>query len=203
MGMVGMTMDPSLQGRRTGAKSGFDCTRPFGRDGEIPLTRSAAKVFKGPARVPDHRAGSRVGADVLCRHRRGDRQRRRPRNRLRIWMNCVRSGRLGRDRDGRYHLVSVEARRDRHRRRALSRSQHGDLSHAEHREQSFSRTPSEAALRCASAGPHRDLGRKPRRRPTKSSRARSAVRHRSGASMSPCTRDFRRREHRRRAQLRS
>ena len=23
---------------------------PFGRDGEIPLTRSAAKVFKGPAR---------------------------------------------------------------------------------------------------------------------------------------------------------
>ncbi|HUB94918.1 MAG TPA: UbiD family decarboxylase, partial [Stellaceae bacterium] len=49
-GIFGMTMDPSLQGRRTGAKAGFDCTRPLGRDGEIPLTRSAAKIFKGPAR---------------------------------------------------------------------------------------------------------------------------------------------------------
>src|SRR4029078_13371558 len=44
-GMMGMTMDPSRQGRRAGAKAGFDCTRPFGRDGEIPLTRSAAKLF--------------------------------------------------------------------------------------------------------------------------------------------------------------
>src|SRR5262249_1587989 len=43
-------MDPSLNGRRTGAKAGFDCTKPFGRDGEIPMTRSAAKVFAGPAR---------------------------------------------------------------------------------------------------------------------------------------------------------
>ena len=49
-GIPGMSMDPSLQGRRTGAKTGFDCTKPFGREGEIPLTRSAAKVFKGPAR---------------------------------------------------------------------------------------------------------------------------------------------------------
>src|SRR6266498_5947807 len=49
-GMLGMTMDPSLNGRRTGAKAGFDCTKPFGRDGEIPLTRCAAKVFSGLAR---------------------------------------------------------------------------------------------------------------------------------------------------------
>src|SRR5262249_9170013 len=49
-GMLGMTMDPSLNGRRTGAKTGFDCTKPFGRDGQIPLTRSAAKTFKGRAR---------------------------------------------------------------------------------------------------------------------------------------------------------
>src|SRR6202034_1958667 len=49
-GILGMTMDPSLQGRKTGAKSGFDCTRPFGRDGQVPLMRCAAKVFKGPAR---------------------------------------------------------------------------------------------------------------------------------------------------------
>src|SRR5437773_5162956 len=38
-GMPGMTMDPSLDGRRTGAKAGFDCTRPVGRDGQIPWTR--------------------------------------------------------------------------------------------------------------------------------------------------------------------
>src|SRR5947209_76283 len=48
--MRGMTVDPSLNGRRTGAKAGFDCTKPFGRDGEIPLTKSAAKLFDGPAR---------------------------------------------------------------------------------------------------------------------------------------------------------
>ncbi|HVB33642.1 MAG TPA: UbiD family decarboxylase [Patescibacteria group bacterium] len=49
-GMPGMTMDPSLQGRRTGAKAGFDCTKPFGRGGEVPLTASGVKVFQGPAR---------------------------------------------------------------------------------------------------------------------------------------------------------
>ena len=47
-GIPGMSIDTSLQGRRTGAKSGFDCTKPFGRGGEIPLTRSATKVFNGP-----------------------------------------------------------------------------------------------------------------------------------------------------------
>src|SRR6202044_4200075 len=46
-GILGMTMDPSLNGRRTGAKSGFDCTKPFGRDGQVPLTRCASRVFKG------------------------------------------------------------------------------------------------------------------------------------------------------------
>src|SRR5204862_4356141 len=50
-GIMGMTMDPSLNGRRTGAKAGFDCTKPFGRDGEIPLIASAAKSFTAPARL--------------------------------------------------------------------------------------------------------------------------------------------------------
>src|SRR5438552_6712249 len=48
-GLPGMTMDPSLDGRRTGAKTGFDCTRPLGREDQIPWTRCAAKVFaEGP-----------------------------------------------------------------------------------------------------------------------------------------------------------
>jgi 2,5-furandicarboxylate decarboxylase 1 len=103
-GMQGMTMDPSLNGRRTGAKSGFDCTKPFGRGGEIPLTRSAAKVFKGPARFQSveqalasapmfytdivEAIGSDDGREIACR------------------LDELRQdGRLGRDRDGRYHLV--------------------------------------------------------------------------------------------------
>ena len=49
-GMQGMTMDPSFKGRRTGAKAGFDCTKPFDRDGEIPWTRCGARVFNKPAR---------------------------------------------------------------------------------------------------------------------------------------------------------
>ena len=66
-GIPGMSMDPSLQGRRTGAKSGFDCTKPFGRNGEIPLTRSAAKVFRGPARFQNIEQALADRADVLRR----------------------------------------------------------------------------------------------------------------------------------------
>jgi UbiD family decarboxylase len=104
-GMVGMPMDPSLQGRRTGAKSGFDCTRPLGRSSEIILTRSAAKVFKGPARFQTieqaltsspmfyadivEAIGSDDGREIAC------------------GLDELRqSGRLGRDRDGRYHLAA-------------------------------------------------------------------------------------------------
>jgi len=104
-GMMGMTMDPSLNGRRTGAKTGFDVTKPFGRTGEIPLTRCAARVFDRPARfqtveqalasTPMFYAdivegiGSEDGREVACA------------------LDALRqAGRLGRDRDGRYHLGS-------------------------------------------------------------------------------------------------
>src|SRR5260221_8685945 len=103
-GIPGMSMDPSLQGRRTGAKSGFDCTKPFGRNGEIPLTRSAAKSFKGPARFQTieqalatapmfyadlvESIGSSDGREIAC------------------GLDELRqNGRLGRERDGRYHLA--------------------------------------------------------------------------------------------------
>ncbi len=102
-GMLGMTMDPSLNGRRTGAKSGFDCTKPFGRDGQIPLVRSAARVFKGPARYQTveqalaaapmfyadivESLGSEDGREIAC-----------------AIDELRQAGRLGRDRDGRYHL---------------------------------------------------------------------------------------------------
>ena len=102
-GMMGMTMDPSLQGRRTGAKAGFDCTKPFGRPGEIPLTPSAGKIFKGPARFQTatdalasgpmfyaeivEALGSEDGREVAAA------------------LDALRrAGRLMRDRDGRYSL---------------------------------------------------------------------------------------------------
>jgi UbiD family decarboxylase len=107
-GMMGMPMDPSLQGRRTGAKAGFDCTRPFGRDDEIPFTRCAAKVFGGPARFQTveqalqaepmffshvvEAIGSEDGRDVAC-----------------ALDELREAGRLGRDRDGRYHLTESVA----------------------------------------------------------------------------------------------
>ncbi|HEV2300418.1 MAG TPA: hypothetical protein VGR91_02500, partial [Stellaceae bacterium] len=102
-GMMGMTMDPSLKGRRTGAKAGFDCTKPFGRAGEIPLTASAARVFEGPARFQSaagalasgpmfyaeivEAVGSQDGREVAAA------------------LDALRQeGRLARDRDGRYSL---------------------------------------------------------------------------------------------------
>ena len=106
-GMLGMTMDPSLNGRRTGAKSGFDCTKPFGRDGQVPLMRCAAKVFKGPARYQNveqalasspmfyadivEGLGSQDGREVAC-----------------ALDELRQAGRLGRDRDGRYHLQQAK-----------------------------------------------------------------------------------------------
>jgi 3-polyprenyl-4-hydroxybenzoate decarboxylase len=103
-GMRGMTMDPSLNGRRTGAKAGFDCTKPFGRDSEIPLMRCAAKVFGAPPRFQTveqalssapmfyadivEAIGSDDGREVAC-----------------ALDELRQAGRLGRDRDGRYHLV--------------------------------------------------------------------------------------------------
>jgi 2,5-furandicarboxylate decarboxylase 1 len=106
-GMSGMTMDPSLQGRRTGAKAGFDCTRPFGHSDEIPFTRCAAKTSWAPARFQTveqaleagalfyaalvEAVGSEDGREVAC-----------------ALDDLRQKGKLGRDRDGRYHLANAK-----------------------------------------------------------------------------------------------
>ncbi len=106
-GILGMTMDPSLNGRRTGAKSGFDCTKPFGREGQLPLTRCAAKVFTGLARYQSveqaltaspmffadivESLGSDDGREIAC-----------------ALDDLRQAGRLGRDRDGRYYLQAAK-----------------------------------------------------------------------------------------------
>ena len=106
-GTMSMPMDPSLKGRRTGAKAGFDCTRPFGTDKEIRFTRCAAKTFNGQARFQTveqalgagplyfgeivEAIGSEDGREVAC-----------------ALDELREQGRLGRDRDGRYHAAEGE-----------------------------------------------------------------------------------------------
>jgi 3-polyprenyl-4-hydroxybenzoate decarboxylase len=104
-GLQGQTMDPSLNGRKTGAKVGFDCTRPLGRANQINYKRCAAKVFSGPPRFQTVEqalaAGPMFYADVV--ESLGSQDGRE----VAVALDALReSGRLGRDRDGRYHLVS-------------------------------------------------------------------------------------------------
>jgi hypothetical protein len=49
-GMPGMRMDPSPDGRRIGAKAGFDCTIPFGRKETVSTKVAMAPAFAGPRR---------------------------------------------------------------------------------------------------------------------------------------------------------
>jgi UbiD family decarboxylase len=104
-GIMGMTMDPSLDGRRTGAKAGFDATRPFGRAGELPLIRCAAKKFNRPARfqtVEQALASGPMFYAELVEGIGSDDGRE-----VAAALDTLRQmGRLGRDRDGRYHLGS-------------------------------------------------------------------------------------------------
>ena len=106
-GIPGMRMDPSLNGRQIGAKAGFDCTAPFGKSHEIPFTRCAPKIFKSVARFQTVdqalEAGPKFFTDIIESIGSDDgREVVSALDELRI------SGRLGRDRDGRYHLTSAQ-----------------------------------------------------------------------------------------------
>jgi len=106
-GIVGMTMDPSLQGRRTGAKTGFDCTRPFGKDGQIPLTRCAAKAYKPVAQFKSAEEALAAGpkfysAVVESLGSEDGREVAMALDELR------QKGKLGRDRDGKYYLATAK-----------------------------------------------------------------------------------------------
>lgn len=68
-GLPGMPMDPSLEGRRIGAKAGFDCTVPFGRKETVATKVAAAPVFGGPRRFQTVREAVAAGpiyfADIM------------------------------------------------------------------------------------------------------------------------------------------
>jgi UbiD family decarboxylase len=95
-------LDPSLAGARTGAKAGFDCTKPFGKTDSVEFTvprapqlpqRERATVeavlAKGPATYLELMAalGTRDGREVL-----------------RVFDRLYADGRLQRLKDGRYAL---------------------------------------------------------------------------------------------------
>jgi 2,5-furandicarboxylate decarboxylase 1 len=102
-GFRAVPLDPSLDGSRTGAKVGFDCTKPFGKGANFEFTtpeppqlpqrerRSIEAVLKdGPATYLDLMAalGTRDGREIL-----------------RIFDKLYKEGRLGRTDDGRYTLT--------------------------------------------------------------------------------------------------
>lgn len=105
--MHGMQMDPSLDGRADGAKAGFDCTRPFGRPRAVTSLVPAAKRLEGPGKFGSveealaagplffvhlmEAVGSSDGREVTMEI-----------DRLRN------AGRIGRDADGRFHLVASQ-----------------------------------------------------------------------------------------------
>ena len=103
-GMMGKPMDPSLNGKRTGAKAGFDCTMPFGRAQAIVLTRCAAKEFSGVARYQTVEQALEAGPHYYSHlvEALGSSDGRE----IALALDELRSqGRLGRDKDGRYHLT--------------------------------------------------------------------------------------------------
>jgi 2,5-furandicarboxylate decarboxylase 1 len=96
-------LDPSLQGSRTGAKGGFDCTKPFGKGNSfeysVPMPpqwiarerQSVEHVLAaGPATFLDlmTATGSRDGREIL-----------------RTFEKLYQQGRLGRSEDGSYQLL--------------------------------------------------------------------------------------------------
>ena len=101
-GFRAVPLDPSLAGSRTGAKGGFDCTKPFGKGDSFEFAvpkppqlpqrerRSVEAVLsEGPATYLDLMAalGTRDGREIL-----------------RTFDKLYAEGRLGRLKDGRYTL---------------------------------------------------------------------------------------------------
>jgi hypothetical protein len=95
-------LDPSLQGSRTGAKAGFDCTKPFGKGDSVEFSvphapqmpqrerqSLEAALMQGPATYLELMAalGTRDGREIL-----------------RDFGKLYEQGRLKRLQDGRYTL---------------------------------------------------------------------------------------------------
>ena len=70
-GLLGMPMDPSLDGGNMGAKAGFDLTLPYGKGHQVTMKPASAPVIDGPARYQTVRAalegaGPLYFADIMA-----------------------------------------------------------------------------------------------------------------------------------------
>jgi len=105
--MHGMQMDPSLEGRAAGAKAGFDCTRPVGKPWAVQSVVAAARPLEGGARFKSVAQALQAGALFFTELMEaiGSRDGRE----VALALDELRNqGQLGRDADGRYHLVPSE-----------------------------------------------------------------------------------------------
>jgi len=105
--MHGMRMDPSLEGKQLGAKAGFDCTRPFGLKDAITTRIPSAKKFGGAAKFKTVEQALAAGPQYFTHLMEsiGSRDGRE----LTLALHELRArGTLGRDAEGRYHLVPSE-----------------------------------------------------------------------------------------------
>jgi len=103
-GMLGMTMDPSLDGRAIGAKAGFDLTVPFGRKWSLRRVVAGARRFGGKAHFAT--VAEALAAEPLFFSHIVDRVGSRDGREVALALDALRrEGRLGRDNDGRYHLA--------------------------------------------------------------------------------------------------
>ena len=106
-GMPGMTMDPSLDGRQIGAKAGFDLTLPFGRKWSVRRLTAGARPFDGRARFATV-AEALAAGPMFFTHVMGGVGSRDGREVALALDELRREGRLGRDNEGRYHLVQAK-----------------------------------------------------------------------------------------------
>ena len=70
-GILGMPMDPSLDGGNMGAKAGFDMTLPYGKGHQVTMMPARAPVIEGPARYQTVRqalegSGPLYYADIMA-----------------------------------------------------------------------------------------------------------------------------------------
>ncbi len=63
-GFRAVPLDPSLQGARSGAKAGFDCTKPFGRSSAMEFEVPEPPPMLPPAVAPRQTAGDRTDSAI-------------------------------------------------------------------------------------------------------------------------------------------
>jgi len=99
-------LDPSLQGSNTGAKAGFDCTRPFGKTDSVEFTVPRAPRL--PAREPRSLEAALAQGPATYLELMASTGTRDGRELLRDFDRLYEQGRLKRLKDGRYGIETTD-----------------------------------------------------------------------------------------------